>query len=69
MESIQSFLEYHAIEGGELSPEYARELVLDASDGGMTFDVQKGELAGFDFVAASRSANNAAIRFNRGGAQ
>jgi hypothetical protein len=40
METIQTFLQYHAYEGGELSPQYAREILIDAIDCGLICDAQ-----------------------------
>lgn len=40
-ETVQTYLEYHAFEGGILTPEYARELLSDAIDCGLLSDAQR----------------------------
>jgi|14_taG_2_1085336.scaffolds.fasta_scaffold00637_21 hypothetical protein len=55
METVHTFLEYHAFEGGELSSEYARELLIDAINCGLICDAQS--INQIDVERETRAAN------------
>ena len=58
METVQTFLEYHAFEGGELSPQYARELLINAIECGLLSDAQS--INQIDVEREAHSANRRA---------
>jgi hypothetical protein len=64
METVHTFLEYHAFEGGELSPEYARELLIDAIDCGLICDAQS--INQIDVKREARAANRRASLIEEG---
>lgn len=60
METVQSFLTYHAFEGGDLSVELARRYLIDAiSD---KFLVDADSIDSIDVVEETRIANETAAR-------
>ena len=60
MENIQTFLQYHAFEGGKLSTEYARELLLEAIDCGLLIDAQS--IDEIDVDRETKAANKRAAQ-------
>lgn len=60
METVQSYLTYHSFEGGALSAEYARELLVDAIGCGFLVDAQDINQINVDLEV--KAANESAAR-------
>lgn len=63
METVQSFLTYHAFEGGNLAPSYAREILRAAIDDG--FLVDAASIDEIDVETETAIANETAARMAR----
>jgi hypothetical protein len=59
-ETVQSFLTYHAFEGGHLTPSYAREILIDALQDGFLIDAQC--IGQIDVTKETKIANDTAAR-------